>query len=337
MAITILAVDDSLLVTELVREYFAARGYRVFCAGNGREALRVAERERPDLVLSDVKMPVMDGWELCRQLKAHPKLRSIPVIFLTVEGEDHDVKKGIDLGAAGYLTKPFSFDELRASVEAALSAAGKDPYGSGGGESAEEESLGGELAEVLRLFLEKRSAGTLLLSHGDGDGAVAVRDGVIQGAAFGDARGVVALLHVASRDGVRYRFGRSGRDTGREGLPEGAGLDLLAEIGDVAREFREILTPSNSTDPLLILGPKYAGLDLTSLLDIATAGFKRAGARKPAGGASMMSVFEMVLRALKKGGARLCELSAAAGPDGLPAVHVACHLVKRKIAVEKSR
>ncbi|MBI5527111.1 MAG: response regulator [Deltaproteobacteria bacterium] len=335
MGITILAVDDSLLVTELVREYFTARGYRVFCAGNGREGLSLAERERPDLVLSDVKMPVMDGWELCRRLKAHPELRSVPVIFLTVEGEDHDVKKGIDLGASGYLTKPFSFDELRASVEAVLSAGGKDPYGLGGGEDAEEESVGGELAEVLNIFLEKRSTGTLLVSHADGDGAVAVRDGVIDGAMFGDARGVVALMHMASREDVRYRFGTSERDAGREGLPDRAGLELLGDIRDVAREFGEIVLSSGSTDPVLVLGPKYAGMDVTSLLDLSTAGFKRAGARKPAHGASMLSVFESVLRALKKGGARLCNLAAAAGPDGLLAVHVACHLVKRKIAVEK--
>lgn len=333
MGITILAVDDSLLVTELIREYFEARGYRVFCAGNGRDGLAIAERERPDLVLSDVRMPVMDGWDLCRRLKAHPDLRAVPFVFLTVEGEDNDVKKGIDLGASGYLTKPFSFDELRASVEAALWAGGKDPFAGAGDETAGADETGGELADVLGIFLEKKSTGALVVSHADGDGVVDVREGTIVGARFGGAGGAIALLHIASREGVRYRFGQSREPAGNKGIPESAGAEFILDVREAAAEFCEIARATDSFDPSVSLGPKYAGMDVTSLLDLATAGFKRAGARRHAQAASALSVFESVLKTLKEGPVRFSVI--AAGPAALDAVHAACHLVNRKIAVIK--
>ena len=112
----ILVVDDNPGDARLVRMLLTEEGYTVDTAVNGKEALEVVTRVEPDLVLSDVMMPEMDGFELCRALKSDPATRLIPFVLITGLHDVEDKIKGIDAGADDFLPKPFNFDELTARV-----------------------------------------------------------------------------------------------------------------------------------------------------------------------------------------------------------------------------
>ena len=116
----VLIVDDSAEALAIAKARLAKEGLDVVCAGGGRAGLEAAERERPDLILLDLDMPDMSGFDVCRALKANTDLCMIPVIFLSGSGTDDDKVVGLDLGAVDYVTKPFDVFELRARVRAAL-------------------------------------------------------------------------------------------------------------------------------------------------------------------------------------------------------------------------
>jgi CheY-like chemotaxis protein len=105
---TILVVDDDDDVRGLLRATIERGVHRVVTADDGEEALRLVERAAPDLVLLDVNMPGLDGPEVCRRLKADPATRAIPVLMLTAATQAADRQRGLDAGADGYITKPFS-------------------------------------------------------------------------------------------------------------------------------------------------------------------------------------------------------------------------------------
>lgn len=122
MSKTILVVDDEERLTSLVKAYFTQEGFRVVTARNGREALFLARQEKPDLIVLDLMMPEMDGYEFMR---LHRKERETPIILLTARVEDSDKVLGLELGADDYVTKPFSPRELTARVRAVLRRAGQ--------------------------------------------------------------------------------------------------------------------------------------------------------------------------------------------------------------------
>ena len=120
MAHTILVVDDELDAQKLLSLILARAGYQVLTASNGAEALAQAEHALPDLIILDVMMPAMDGYEVLRRLRAHPLLSSTPVIMLSAKGEVRDRVTGLRSGADDYIPKPADSAELVARVEAVL-------------------------------------------------------------------------------------------------------------------------------------------------------------------------------------------------------------------------
>lgn len=124
MTKTILVVDDSANVRTLVREYLAAEGFRVVTANDGRAALFTARSEKPDLVLLDIMMPEMTGYDFIR---AYRKERATPIILLTAKLEESDKVLGLELGADDYVTKPFGMRELVARINAVLRRAAATP------------------------------------------------------------------------------------------------------------------------------------------------------------------------------------------------------------------
>ena len=116
----ILVVDDTPANIQAISAILKEKGYQISVATNGRQALAVVDRVRPDLILLDVMMPEMDGFETCRQLKAAEKWRQIPVIFLTAKTETADLVQGFELGAVDYVAKPFNAHELLARVNTHL-------------------------------------------------------------------------------------------------------------------------------------------------------------------------------------------------------------------------
>jgi sigma-B regulation protein RsbU (phosphoserine phosphatase) len=113
---TILVVDDSPMNLQVLVRTLQGSGHRILAARNGATALEIAERARPDLVLLDVMMPEMDGFEVCRAIKARPETREMVVIFLSALGEVSDKVSGLRLGAADYITKPIQAEEVLARV-----------------------------------------------------------------------------------------------------------------------------------------------------------------------------------------------------------------------------
>lgn len=121
----ILIAEDEPDIRELVAFMLRFAGYEVLAASNGEEAVQTATREVPDLVLMDVRMPRMTGYDACRIMKANPDLRDIPVVFLSAKGQESEIQSGLEAGAEEYLLKPFSPDELTNRVRSILSKFGK--------------------------------------------------------------------------------------------------------------------------------------------------------------------------------------------------------------------
>lgn len=122
MAKTILVVDDEKRILSLLEAYLERQGFNVVTASNGKEALFIARHEKPDLIILDVMMPEMDGYEFMRQ---HRKERETPIILLTAKVEEDDKVIGLELGADDYVTKPFSPRELTSRIRAVLRRTGQ--------------------------------------------------------------------------------------------------------------------------------------------------------------------------------------------------------------------
>lgn len=113
-------VDDEPDIVEIVTCLLECEGYETLIARDGVEAIEVAEAEHPDLVLLDVMMPEMNGYQVCRLLRANPKFNGTPVVMLTAKAQQSDQFWGLDSGATAYLTKPFDNAELLAKVSEIL-------------------------------------------------------------------------------------------------------------------------------------------------------------------------------------------------------------------------
>lgn len=126
MSFTVLIVDDSPAMRAFVRRILDMSGLEVgrcLEAADGLEALRLARREKVEVILSDINMPVMDGEEFVRQLNADPELRHIPVVVVSTDRTETRVQKMLALGARGYVTKPFLPEALRQELERVLEVA----------------------------------------------------------------------------------------------------------------------------------------------------------------------------------------------------------------------
>jgi two-component system phosphate regulon response regulator PhoB len=124
---SILVVDDEENLLKLIRYNLTKEGYTVRCAKSGEEALTASKSEVPDLVILDVMLPGMDGFDVCKCLKHEPRTANVPVIILTARDQEGDIVAGLELGADDYVTKPFSPRVLLARVKAALRRRSRQP------------------------------------------------------------------------------------------------------------------------------------------------------------------------------------------------------------------
>jgi CheY-like chemotaxis protein len=187
MAPHVLVADDDAWILRMVATVLEKRGYSVETAVDGEDALARALARTPDLLITDVMMPKMDGWALVRQLRAHSELAMLPVIFLTALSSEDDRIRGFRLGADDYVTKPFRFEELDLRVtktlrrtQAAMQEAREQLGGSG---------LRGDLSQVgLSSLLVLIKTGLLQLRVPGGPSAqVLVREGKVVHARVDDA------------------------------------------------------------------------------------------------------------------------------------------------------
>lgn len=112
----ILIAEDERDIRDLIIFTLQFAGHEVSAVTNGEEAVAAAAQSRPDLIIMDVRMPKMNGYDACRQIKADPSLSQIPVVFLSAKGQEAEIQSGLEAGAAEYLVKPFAPDELTRMV-----------------------------------------------------------------------------------------------------------------------------------------------------------------------------------------------------------------------------
>ncbi|MEK9164832.1 MAG: response regulator [Chloroflexota bacterium] len=116
----ILVVEDDIDLAEMLNAYFRVQGYEVLTAAWGEDAVKMAQQSAPDITLLDIRLPDIDGYEVCRRLRTHRRTESIPIIFLTERRDQIDKLRGLELGVVDYITKPFDMQELRLRVRNAL-------------------------------------------------------------------------------------------------------------------------------------------------------------------------------------------------------------------------
>jgi len=121
----ILITEDEPDIRELVAFTLRFAGYEVVTGSNGEEAVMLAKQELPDLILLDVRMPRLTGYEACKQIKEDPALKDTPVVFLSAKGQESEIASGIEAGAEEYLLKPFAPDQLTERVRSILAKYGK--------------------------------------------------------------------------------------------------------------------------------------------------------------------------------------------------------------------
>jgi len=124
----ILVVDDEEDILELIQYNLSKEGYTITCVDSGEKALTEIQKQKPDLILLDLMLPGLDGFQVCRHLKTNPETVHIPIIMLTAKGEETDIVTGLELGAEDYITKPFSPRVLIARIRTVLRRTAKAPF-----------------------------------------------------------------------------------------------------------------------------------------------------------------------------------------------------------------
>lgn len=134
----VLVIDDDINLANMIKVIFEAEGAIVYMAHNGRDGLQQFFQQRPDVVILDVVMPEMNGWETCQQIRL---LADTPILMLTTMNEDQDIVRGLEYGADDYISKPFSPDVLKARVTAVLRRVKIDTSPEAGGDQFQDEHL----------------------------------------------------------------------------------------------------------------------------------------------------------------------------------------------------
>ncbi len=120
----ILIAEDERDIRDLIQFTLMFAGHKITAAANGAEALELAPKVKPDLIMMDVRMPKMTGYEACREMKKIDEIKHVPVIFLSAKGQDEEKQTGIEAGAVAYILKPFAPDELTRQIADILKARG---------------------------------------------------------------------------------------------------------------------------------------------------------------------------------------------------------------------
>ena len=191
---TVLIVDDEPLVRQTLELELKRAGYHVLTACDGKEALLTIQKKVPDLIISDIMMPVLDGYAFCQKVKSHPRTRSVPFLFLSAKSSQEDRIRGYLLGAHRYITKPTSKQDLLRAVDVRLS----DSFQAQRLMRQKSRQINGDLTTIsvfslLEFFYVGRWTGKLILTHGEEQGEIVFKDADIAGTKLGRLTGEQAL------------------------------------------------------------------------------------------------------------------------------------------------
>lgn len=195
----ILIADDDEKVVALLKSSLRRAGYETTLAANGVEALEFAKKEQPDLILADITMPEMDGFELCRLIREDPVTTHIPFVFLTAKGELHDKVAGLNLGADDYISKPFHISEVTARIKTILQ---RMTVMAQRADESEESDLTGnleqmQLAEVIQtLTMSQKTGGLKITNDAQRVGKIYFDNGNIIQASLGNHKSEEAVYRI---------------------------------------------------------------------------------------------------------------------------------------------
>lgn len=209
----LLIVDDDRLVLRIIRDFFVPHGYEVDEALDGAQALALLDRTIPDIILADVLMPNLDGWELFEQVRGRTTMAQVPFVFLTTERDLPQRLRGFHLGADDYITKPFDVEELHARVERILQRQEElaaAVFGAGTLLTGAVRHM--PLSDLLQILSLNGKDGTVVLKQGAESGVIAFAGGHILHAACGAVSGPKALYRMLGWVGATFRVLPPGRE-----------------------------------------------------------------------------------------------------------------------------
>jgi len=157
MSAQLLLVDDEPGLREAVKDYLQESGFNVEVASNAREGWELLQQTNPDLLISDVMMPQIDGYQFLKQVRADPRFKRLPVVFLTAKGMTTDRIQGYQAGADAYLPKPFDPDELVAIVENLLERRAASTQSTEDGETPDIAELANQIAQIKAILTQRNA------------------------------------------------------------------------------------------------------------------------------------------------------------------------------------
>jgi DNA-binding response OmpR family regulator len=191
----ILLVDDDVTLRELLADALEREGFAILQADNGEAGVAAALAGRPDLVISDIVMPEMDGWELCQTLRTLPSTKAVPFLFLSSLDQTPEKLLALRLGADDYLTKPFHLADILAKVRQLVDRVEQREKVLGGAEEAAGgEKLESMLIDTVEFLRASRRTGVITVNAGPFKGLIYLENGVLKHAVLGRKRGEGALL-----------------------------------------------------------------------------------------------------------------------------------------------
>ncbi len=198
----ILVVDDSETIRTLLTGELAKRDFEVSVAENGAQALKKAVETRPDLIISDINMPEMDGWEFCWRVRKHQATRSIPFLFLSDRDEVSDRVRGLEIGAEDYITKPFQIQDLVDRMQTVMMRRRNAPSGPGSETSLMGQLNQFKLPDLLQNINMLSKSGALEIRRDD-VARIFVQNGEVINAQIGDVSGKKAFYRMLGwKEGV---------------------------------------------------------------------------------------------------------------------------------------
>jgi CheY-like chemotaxis protein len=224
----LLVVDDSRLILRMVRDFFTAHGFEVQEAGDGKEAVDRLAAWIPDVIIADILMPVMDGWELFETVRRLPETSEVPFVFLTVEADLPKRLRGLHLGADDYIVKPFAVEELHARIERILeqrralveARRAGDALLAGSGEHL-------AISDLLQILALNKKSGVVHLMRGRDEGKIVFEDGEMVHAACGRATGRKALYRLLGWSTAMFRVLPREESGGERSLTDPAANALM--------------------------------------------------------------------------------------------------------------
>ncbi|RME65548.1 MAG: response regulator, partial [Nitrospirae bacterium] len=260
---TVLIVDDNETVLLALEFNLKSAGYRVLKASDGKEALSVALKDHPDIIVSDIAMPEMDGIELCRELRSRDEFAEVPFIFLTAHGEPEERVKGLKSGADDYVIKPFDIEELITRIDILY-------------EKVKKRVVSGDLAgkideisipDILQMLEQTGKEGKVIIKSGGKDGAIFIKQGIVTECVFGALRGEDAFVELMKCNEGTFAFKPQSVPDTETARPVGF---LVMESARLLDEFGALSSyiPENSDTLSLVSTPEAESPEMDRILRI---------------------------------------------------------------------